>query len=99
VGFLRVGSVRAVDGVSFELARGESVAFVGESGCGKSSLARTLLGAAPPTRGEVIFEGRRWARSTAAERKGYRASVGYVQQDPYGALPPFLDVRRILPSP
>jgi peptide/nickel transport system ATP-binding protein len=98
-GFLRVGSVRAVDGVSFELGRGESVAFVGESGCGKSSLARTLLGLHPPTGGEVIFEGRSLGTLNAAERKGYLARVGYVQQDPYGALPPFMDVRRILHEP
>ena len=58
-GFLRVGSVRAVDGVDFELAKGESVAFVGESGCGKSSLARTLLGLHNPSHGDVTHvEGR-----------------------------------------
>jgi peptide/nickel transport system ATP-binding protein len=98
-GFLRVGSVRAVDGVDFTLARGEAVAFVGESGCGKSTLARTLLGLHRPTRGEVTFEGRRLGELDARGLKAYRASVGYVQQDPYGALPPFLDVRRILAEP
>jgi ABC-type glutathione transport system ATPase component len=61
-GFIRVGSVKAVDGVSFDLRRGESVAFVGESGCGKSSLARTLLGLHRPTGGEVVFEGRSLGR-------------------------------------
>jgi peptide/nickel transport system ATP-binding protein len=98
-GFLRVGFVRAVDGVSFDLMRGESVAFVGESGCGKSSLARTLLGLHKPTRGEVVFEGRHLGSLGAQELQRYRASVGYVQQDPYGALPPFMDVRRILAEP
>ncbi|GGX89510.1 oligopeptide ABC transporter ATP-binding protein [Litchfieldella qijiaojingensis] len=98
-GFLRVGAVRAVDGVSFELARGESVAFVGESGCGKSSLARTLLGLHRPTRGEVRFAGRSLGGLKARELQAYRAKVGYVQQDPFGALPPFLDVRRILAEP
>ncbi len=98
-GFLRVGSVRAVDGVNFDLKAGEAVAFVGESGCGKSSLARTLLGLHQPTRGEVIFEGRSLGTLDAAERKAYLARVGYVQQDPYGALPPFMDVRRILHEP
>ena len=98
-GFLRVGSVRAVDGVSFDLERGEAVAFVGESGCGKSSLARTLLGLHRPTRGEVVFEGRSLGALDAREIKAYRARVGYVQQDPYGALPPFMDVRRILSEP
>jgi peptide/nickel transport system ATP-binding protein len=98
-GFLRVGSVRAVDGVDFSLQVGESVAFVGESGCGKSSLARTLLGLQRPTRGEVVFEGRALSALSAAERKAHRARVGYVQQDPFGALPPFMDIRRILHEP
>ncbi len=98
-GFLRLGWVRAVDGVDFELARGESVAFVGESGCGKSSLVRTLMGLNRPTRGEVVFEGRRVETLAGTELKDYRARVGYVQQDPYGALPPFMDVRRLLGEP
>lgn len=98
-GILRIGHVRAVDGVSFDLARGESVAFVGESGCGKSSLARTLLGLYRPTRGEVTFDGRDLNKLDREGFKWHRARVGYVQQDPYGALPPFLDVRRILAEP
>jgi peptide/nickel transport system ATP-binding protein len=98
-GFLRVGFVHAVDDVSFELRRGESVAFVGESGCGKSSLARTLLGLYKPTGGEVIFEGRHLESFDKQERQRYRSQVGFVQQDPYGALPPFMDVRRILAEP
>lgn len=94
-GFVHVGWVRAVDGVTFALRRGEAVAVVGESGCGKSTLAKTLLGLVLPTQGEILFEGRplhqdlRWARSR----------MGYVQQDPYGALAPFLTVRRILEEP
>ncbi len=98
-GFLRIGSVRAVDGVSLALRRGEAVAFVGESGCGKSSLARTLLGLHRPTHGDVVFEGRSLSTLNAGELKAYRARVGYVQQDPFGALPPFMDVRRILAEP
>ncbi len=98
-GFVRVGSVRAVDGVNFTLKRGEAVAFVGESGCGKSSLARTLLGLHQPTAGVVEFEGRSMASLNSRELLDYRARVGYVQQDPYGALPPFMDVRRILREP
>ncbi|TFH87181.1 ABC transporter ATP-binding protein [Billgrantia azerbaijanica] len=98
-GFLRLGAVRAVDGVDFTLAHGEAVAFVGESGCGKSSLARTLLGLHRPTRGEVRFAGRSLGELKGRALKAYRAEVGYVQQDPYGALPPFLDVRRLLAEP
>ena len=98
-GFLRVGSVRAVDGVSFTLERGEAVAFVGESGCGKSSLARTLLGLHRPSHGDVVFEGQSLNGLDARGLRAYRARVGYVQQDPFGALPPFMDVRRILAEP
>ncbi len=98
-GFLRVGEVRAVDGVDFELGRGEAVAFVGESGCGKSSLARTLLGLHVPTRGEVTFDGRHVESLDREGRRWFRKQVGFVQQDPYGALPPFMTVRRLLAEP
>lgn len=98
-GFLRAGSVRAVDGISFELTRGESVAFVGESGCGKSTLARTLLGLHRPSRGRVVFEGRSLGDLGLGALKEYRRRVGYVQQDPYAALPPFMDIGRILAEP
>ncbi|MGQ9478360.1 MAG: ABC transporter ATP-binding protein [Candidatus Bipolaricaulia bacterium] len=94
-GFARVGFVRAVDGVSFDLRQGEAVAVVGESGCGKSTLARTILGLYRPTRGEVIFEG----KSLDHIGPWYHSQVGYVQQDPYGALPPFMNVQRILREP
>src|SRR5690625_1556485 len=98
-GFLKVGSVKAVDGISFELAQGESVAFVGESGCGKSTLARTLLGLYQPTAGDVLFEGSSVRDLDKVALRDYRARVGYIQQDPFGALPPFMDVRRILAEP
>jgi len=98
-GVLHAGYVRAVDGVNFDLMRGEAVAFVGESGCGKSSLARTILGLHRPTRGEVIFEDRKVGELDRQGLRRYRARVGYVQQDPYGALPPFMNVRRILGEP
>ena len=94
-GFLRIGFVRAVDGVSFDLGEGEAFAIVGESGCGKSTLARTVLGLYKPTQGEVLFQG----RSLQELGKAYHAQVGYVQQDPYGALPPFMTVKRILEEP
>lgn len=98
-GFIRVGFVHAVDGVNFSLARGESVAFVGESGCGKSSLIRTLLGLHKPTGGHVRFEDYDLANLDREEMKRHRSRVGYIQQDPYGALPPFMDVRQILAEP
>ncbi len=98
-GFIRVGSVHAVDGVNFSLVRGESVAFVGESGCGKSSLIRTLLGLHKPTGGQVIFDDYDLATLDKAALKKHRAGVGYIQQDPYGALPPFMNVRQLLAEP
>jgi peptide/nickel transport system ATP-binding protein len=97
--FGRAGFVRAVDGVSFDLQRGEALAVVGESGCGKSSLAKTILGLYRPSQGEVIFDGRNLAVLNAREMRWYRSQVGYVQQDPYGALPPFMNIRRILLEP
>lgn len=97
--FARAGLVRAVDDVSFELARGEAIAIVGESGCGKSSLAKTILGLHRPAAGEVIFEGKNLAKLSDRQMRWYRSQVGYVQQDPYGALPPFMSVQRILAEP
>jgi len=96
-GFVRVGFVHAVDGVSFQLRRGEALAIVGESGSGKSTLAKTVLGLQLPTRGEIVFDGRRVRGQD--DLRWYRSRVGYVQQDPYGALAPFMTVRRILEEP
>lgn len=98
-GFARVGHVRAVDGVSFQLKRGEAVAVVGESGCGKSTLVKTILGLVPVTQGSIFFEGKDLSTLSKLERKAYRAEVGYVQQDPFGALPPFMSIRQILEEP
>lgn len=98
-GFGIVGHVRAVDGVSFDLHRGEAIAVVGESGCGKSSLMRTILGLHRPTEGQVIFEGKDIHALGRDGLRWYRSQVGYVQQDPYGALPPFMNVERILEEP
>ncbi len=98
-GIIKVGHVRAVDGMTFDLEQGESVAFVGESGCGKSSLARTILGLHKPTQGDVIFEGTNLSQMLRSERIDYGGQVGFVQQDPYGALPSFMSVERILREP
>jgi peptide/nickel transport system ATP-binding protein len=98
-GFGHAGYVRAVDGVNFDLAYGETIAVVGESGCGKSSLMKTILGLNRPTEGEVIFENQRLNDLSRREMQWYRSQVGYVQQDPYGALPPFMSVERILQEP
>jgi len=98
-GFSHAGYVRAVDGVSFDLGQGEAVAIVGESGCGKSSLMKTILGLYQPTQGEIVFEDLMLSKLKARQMRAYRADVGYVQQDPFGALPPFMSVQRILEEP
>ena len=98
-GFGHAGVVRAVDGVSFTLRQGEAAAVVGESGCGKSTLARAILGLHRPVKGQVVFDGKPLDRIKPSEMRRYRSQLGYVQQDPYGALPPFMSVRRILGEP
>jgi peptide/nickel transport system ATP-binding protein len=98
-GFGHAGFVRAVDDVTFDVKHGEAIAVVGESGCGKSSLMKTILGLYKPTEGHVIFENRDLGKMDTRVLKWYRTQVGYVQQDPYGALPPFMNVLRILSEP
>jgi peptide/nickel transport system ATP-binding protein len=99
LGFGHAGYVKAVDGVSFALEEGETVAVVGESGCGKSSLMKTILGLNIPTSGDVLFDGENLSTLRAEGLRQYRFRVGYVQQDPYGALPPFMNVQKILEEP
>ncbi len=98
-GFGHAGYVRAVDGVSFDLEAGHTIAIVGESGCGKSSLMKTILGLHRPIKGDVVFQGRSLSGLDRSGRRWYHSQVGYVQQDPFGALPPFMPVRRILEEP
>jgi len=98
-GFSHAGYVKAVDGVTFNLNYGESIAVVGESGCGKSSLMKTILGINKPTKGVLRFQARDINKFTRADWQDYRAKVGYVQQDPFGALPPFMNIQQILEEP
>ena len=98
-GFGRAGYVHAVDGVSFDLASGEAIAIVGESGCGKSSLMKTILALYKPTRGNVIFNSKDLGTLDDEGMRWYHSHVGYVQQDPYGALASFMTVKRILEEP
>jgi len=98
-GFGHAGYVRAVDDVSFDLHYGEAIAIVGESGCGKSSLMKTILGLNTPTEGTITFEGQTVSEMGREGLKWYRSQVGYVQQDPFGALAPFMSIERILEEP
>jgi oligopeptide transport system ATP-binding protein len=84
--------VKAVDGVTFALRKGEVLGLVGESGCGKSTLGRTILQLIPPTDGNVILEGRNLNRMTARELRRARADFQMVFQDPYASLNPRMTV-------
>src|SRR5512146_2724233 len=98
-GFGHAGYVRAVDDVTFNLFQGEAIAVVGESGCGKSSLMKTILGLHRPTKGTITFDDKDLTALDNAGMRWYHSHVGYVQQDPFGALPPFMTVQRILEEP
>lgn len=98
-GFIKAGEVKALDGVDFDLYPGEAISIVGESGCGKSTLAKTILGLHSPTQGDIFFEGKKMSTFTKEDRKTYASKVGYVQQDPYGAMASFMTVQRILEEP
>lgn len=83
---------RAVDNVSFRIFRGETLGLVGESGCGKTTLGRTLLRLIQPTAGNILFEGRDLSTYTAGELKKLRSHIQIVFQDPYSSLNPRIPI-------
>jgi peptide/nickel transport system ATP-binding protein len=87
---------RAVDGVSLDLAAGETLGVVGESGSGKSTLARIVLGLLEPDAGEVLLRGAAWSALPEKRRRPLRAAIQHVPQDPLSALDPRLTVRAAL---
>jgi oligopeptide transport system ATP-binding protein len=95
----QVGSVRAVDGISFTIDRGETLGLVGESGCGKTTAGRTLLGLYPPTEGEVSIDGINVGSAQGRELLELRRKAQMIFQDPYASLNPRWTVNAIVSEP
>ncbi len=94
-----VGQVYAVDGVSFDIGRGETLCLVGESGCGKSTVAKTVMRLLEPTSGSVVLDGVDISRLDEGELRAHRRQMQIVFQDPYSSLNPHLSAGAIVSEP
>src|SRR5262245_13992308 len=90
------GFIQAVDGVDFAIHKGETLGLVGESGCGKSTVARTLMRLEEPSAGEALFHGEDIFRADAAALKIVRRRIQMIFQDPYASLNPRMRVDQII---
>jgi peptide/nickel transport system ATP-binding protein len=95
----RIGAVRAVDGVSFSVRRGETLGIVGETGCGKSTTARLLVRLLDPTSGSVVFDGQEVSQHKGEALKAFHRDVQMIFQDPYSSLNPRRTVGAIIAEP
>jgi oligopeptide transport system ATP-binding protein len=94
-----IGDVKAVDGISFNIYRGETLGLVGESGCGKSTAGRTILQLYRPTAGEVIFDGQNLVEMRGEKLRRMRRRMQMIFQDPYASLNPRMTVGNIIGEP
>jgi len=95
----QIGAVKAVDGITFSIQRGETLGLVGESGCGKTTAGRTILGLYPITSGKVIVAGIRLEDATKEQMKSFRQKAQMIFQDPYASLNPRWTVSAIIGEP